>query len=355
MAIYLDYAATTPTDDKVIEAMCGCMKLANPSSPYGAAAAARRQMRLARQLIARMLHADVAALYFTSGGSEANAWAMTYSPHAAVSAVEHASVLNSAPNAVRIPADANGLITAQAVARALRPDTELVSVQWANNETGVIHPIEEIYRVVKAHGAKLHVDAVQAFGHVPVDARHCDMMTLSAHKLYGPRGAGCLYVRPGVELNPLIPGGGQEGGWRGGTENVPAICGFGVAAQLAQADLEARAQRERALMAGFLAQIAVPGAYPLSADVPRLPGVAALYLPGLPAEIAIAKLDLLGVEVSGGAACHSRSAAPSHVYQAMGLSEDEAKHVIRVSIGRGVDEAQLTAAAAAINRVYTQK
>ena len=205
---------------------------------------------------------------------------------------------------------------------------------------------------MKKHGALLHVDAVQAFGHVPVDARCCDLMTLSAHKLYGPRGAGCLYIRPGVRLKPLIPGGGQEKGLRGGTENVPAICGFGMAARLAEEDLAERAARERELMQHFISSLKIPGMRLLGEKAERLPGVAALYLPGVPSEIAIARLDLLGVEVSGGAACHSASHEPSHVYRAMGLSEKEALQVLRVSIGRHTTKEQLEYAAQCFRQVY---
>ena len=352
MKVYLDHAATTPADERVVERMMRCMRMANPSAAYSEAGEARREMRLARQQIAKMLQIEHTAVVFTSGGSEANAWAMSASEHAAVSAIEHASVLRSAPHAVIIPANEQGVITPEAVQKALRPDTKLVSVQWANNETGVLQPVEEIYPIVKKHGALFHVDAVQAFGHVPVSMKHCDLMTLSAHKLYGPRGAGCLVIRPGVRLKPLIPGGGQEKGLRAGTENVPAIAGFGVAAQLAQEDLMSRAEREKKLMQEFIGWIHVPGMRLLGAQAQRLPGVAALYLPGMLAEVAMAKLDLRGVMVSGGAACHAHDPAASHVYQAMGLSEDEARRVIRVSIGRETTADMLRYAAQAICEVY---
>ncbi len=352
MSIYLDYAATTPVDERVIAKMVDCMRLANPSAAYASAGAARREMRLARRAIADTLGVDQAGVVFTSGGSEANAWAMTAGQRIAVSAIEHASVLSAAPQAIRIPADENGVITPRAVEQTLRPDTQLVSVMLANNETGAVQPIEEIYQLLRKRGVLLHVDAVQAFGHIPVDARHCDLMTLSAHKLYGPRGAGCLYIRPGVRMTPLIPGGGQEMALRGGTENVPAIAGFGVAAQLAQEDMSARAVLEKALLSRLIDSVQIPGMRVLGEHAPRLPNVLALYLPGVESETAIARLDLLGVEVSGGAACHSRAANASHVYRAMGLSETEARHVLRVSVGRGVTEAMTGQAAKAIRQVY---
>ena len=354
MTVYLDHAATTAADDRVIDAMTRCMRMANPSAAYSAAGEGRREMRLARQQIARMLCVDHAGIVFTSGGSEANAWAMSISQEAAVSAVEHASILSAAPGAARIAVDENGVVTPEAVRRALRPDTKLVSVQWANNETGVLHPIREIYPLVKKHGALLHVDAVQAFGHVPVDASLCDLMSLSAHKLYGPRGAGALYIAPGMRLAPMIPGGHQEMNLRAGTENVPAIAGFGEAARLAAEDLPERAEHERALMAEFIGQLQIPGLRVLGEGAPRLPGVTALYLPNLPSEKAIMKMDLRGFCLSGGAACHAGDGTPSHVYRAMGLSEKDAACVVRVSIGRGTTKQALAACAQALEEVWKQ-
>lgn len=347
MSIYLDHAATTAPEERVIDEMARCMRMANPSAAYSAAGEARRELRLARQQIAGMLHVDHTSIYFTSGGSEANAWAMRFSGSAAVSAIEHASVLNAAPNALRIPATSDGVITPEAVERALTPDTKLVSIQWANNETGVIQPIAEIFPIVRKHGALLHVDAVQAFGHVPVDARLCDMLTLSAHKFYGPRGAGCLYIRPGVKVPPLIPG-SQESGRRGGTENVPAICGMRAAAEMAQQDLEVRMQREEALMDFFVKALAIPGLRVLGENAPKLPGIRAILIPGLDSETAIAKLDLMGIEVSGGAACQAASHEPSHVYRAMGLNDTQARQVLRISIGRHTTSDELVQAAKAL-------
>lgn len=360
MSVYLDHAATTPADERVMARMNECMHeaWANPSAAYGDAGAARRVLRTARNQIAGMLGCDASCIAFTSGGTESNAWAMTAAKgrHAAVSAIEHASVLEAvrkhAADVTLIQPDESGAIRPEAVAAAIRPDTALVSVQWANNETGVLQPIREIRAVTK--GIPLHVDAVQAFGHVPVDASLCDLMSLSAHKLYGPRGAGALYIAPGTRLDALIPGGHQEMNLRAGTENVPAIGGFGEAARLAQEDLHDRAQRERELLTDFVRQLSIPGLRVLGADAPRLPGVIALYLPGLPSEKAILKMDLRGFAISGGAACHAGDAAPSHVYRAMGLSDREAACVIRVSIGRGTTEQALAACAQALEEVWKE-
>ena len=362
--IYLDHAATTPTDGRVIEAMAACMRDAwqNPSAAYSAAGQARRALRQARQAVAGALNVAPQEVLFTSGGTEANnqAVAMARGGHAVVSAIEHASVLAAARALCRevtfVPPDAEGRVSVDAVAAALRPDTRLISVQLANNETGVLQPAAGIGVLAHERRIPFHCDAVQAFGHIPVDAAalNADLLTLSAHKLYGPRGVGALIVRQGVPLEPLIRGGGQELGLRAGTENLPAACGFAVAVRLAMEDMAARAARERGLLAGFIDEVGrrVPGCRVLGGSAPRLPGIAALLLPGMTSEEAIARLDLMGIQVSGGAACASRERGPSHVYRAMGLSEEEARCVLRFSLGRATTEEDLRAAAEAVGRVY---
>ena len=344
--IYLDHAATTKPDPAVIAAMAEAMEAAwhNPSAAYAAAGPARRALRQARQAIAELLNAEPQEVLFTSGGTEANnqAVALARGGHAVVSAIEHASVLNAARALCRevtlVPPDGSGRVDPAAVERAIRPETRLISVQLANNETGALQPAAQIGAIARRRRVPFHCDAVQAFGHIPVDvqALNADMLSLSGHKLYGPRGVGALYVRQGTPLPPLLRGGGQELGLRAGTENLPAIVGLRVAAQLAREDMEARAARERALMAAFLddVQRRMPGCRVLAADAERLPGVAALLLPGIPSEHAIAALDLMGIQVSGGAACASQERAVSHVYRAMGLSEKDAACVLRISIGR---------------------
>ena len=362
--IYLDHAATTPADERVIEAMAACMRgpWQNPSAAYSAAGEARQALRQARQAVAEALNAAPQEVLFTSGGTEANnqAVALARDGHAVVSAIEHASVLRAAKALCRevtlVPPDERGRVTPEAVAAALRPDTRLISVQLANNETGVLQPAAEIGALARARRIPFHCDAVQAFGHIPVDvaALNADLLTLSGHKLYGPRGVGALYVRQGVPLSPLLHGGGQELGLRAGTENLPAICGLAVAVRLALEGMEARAARERDLLAGFIDDVkrSVPGCAVLGEGAPRLPGVVALLLPGLTSEEAIARLDLMGIQASGGAACASREQAPSHVYRAMGLSEADARRVLRFSIGRSTTETDLRTAARAISKLY---
>jgi len=359
--IYLDHAATTFPDEAVIRAMAHAMRSApfNASAAYSHAGEARRIHRLCRRQLAAMLSCDITEITFTSGGTEGNNQVLRAfsGAHVVLSAIEHASILEAAKAAccdvALVPPDETGYVSPESIARAIRPETKLVCLMAANNETGVIQPIEDVHAITKPRHIHLHVDAVQAFGHIPVSSRCCDSMTLSAHKLYGPRGAGALFIRSGAALSPLLLGGGQEGGLRAGTENTPAICGFHVAARMADEDMQQRSARERLLMDAFVAELSslAPGILLLGGQQNRLPGIAALFLPGHPAEEVIAALDLQGILISGGAACASRSTAPSHVYTAMGLSPRAAACVIRVSIGRHTTAAQLHTAASAIANV----
>ena len=362
--IYLDHAATTRPDDAVLEAMARCAReaWANPSAPYAAAGTARRALRGARSAAAEALNAAPQEIVLTSGGTEANNLALSLAEggHAVISAIEHASVGRAAKAAAAAVTEVwpgpDGTVRPEAVAAAIRPDTRLISVMLANNETGAIQPVAAIGALARARRIPFHVDAVQAFGHVPIDvkAQRIDLLSLSAHKFYGPRGAGALYVRQGMPLSPILRGGGQEFGLRAGTENVAAACGMGVAIALAQADMSARADRERALLDAFAKDVLarVPGGRLLCEGVPRLPGLCALYLPGRTAEEAIAALDLRGVCVSGGAACGTGEKEPSRAYRALGLSADEARHVLRVSLGRHTAAEALREAAGTIGEVY---
>ena len=365
--IYLDHAATTPPDAAVVRAMADCMATVwhNPGAAYTASEAPRRILRQARQAIAGMLNSRPQEIIFTSGGSEGNSQAVSLARggHVVAGAVEHASVLNAARRwageVTLVPPDGDGRIPPEAVARALRPDTRLICVQLTNNETGVLQPVGEIGALARSRRIPFLCDAVQAFGKIPIDVRalNADLMTLFAHKLCGPRGAGALYVRQGVPLAPLIDGGGQEFGLRSGTENVPAIEGLRVAAENAMRDMNAHAARTRALAEAFVRRlkVLVPGCRLLAEDTPRLEGVLALLLPGLSSEQAVADLDLLGIQVSAGAACSARTNHISHVYRAMNLSERDARCVIRVSLGWENTEAEMQIAAEAVAGVYAKR
>jgi len=360
--IYLDHAATTASDEAVIAAMLECMRRVpfNASAAYGAAGEARKIHRLCRRQLASMLRCDPQEIFFTSGGTESNNWAAASfsGSHMVLSAIEHHSVLEAAracaASVTLVPPDKTGYVAPEAISAAVRPDTKLICLQRANNETGVIQPLREVYAIARARGIHLHVDAVAAFGHIPLDASCCDSMSLSAHKLCGPRGVGALYIRSGAQVRPLLHGGGQEGGMRAGTENTPAIRGFHVAAELAQQDLAARAKREQALLDAFVSSLQDVGVRRLGEDRARLPGVCALLLPGVSAERAIAALDLKGILISGGAACASQSGKPSHVYTAMGLDEQAAARVVRISIGRHTTDAELACAAQALKALISE-
>ena len=360
--IYLDWAATAPPAQEALDAMLACAREAwqNPSAAYSAAGEARGVLRAARRTIAELLGCQPQEIVFTSGGSEGNAQAMSLAEggHVVLSAVEHRSVTAAARRwgcraAVARP-DAQGCVRAEAVRAALRPDTKLISVQVANNETGALHEVEQIGSLARDARVPFHCDAVQAFGHVPIDVRRCgiDILTLSAHKFGGPAGVGALYVRQGLPLRPLLAG-HQEFGLRAGTENVPGICGMAAAARLAAENMEAEAERERGLMDEFTAELAAraPQARQVGGGA-RLPGIRAILLPGLPSEIAVSLLEREGILVSGGAACASQDHEPSPTYLAMGLSEADARCVIRVSVGRLTTGEEMRAAAEAVARVW---
>lgn len=355
--VNLDHAATTAPDPRVITAVAKCMAECdgNPSSVYREAGAARKTIREAKEALAALICAAPQELYITGSGTEANNWAMLQAAgkHIVVSGIEHKSVLLAAKryaaSVTVIPPMEDGTLSPQDIASALRPETALVSVMLANNETGAVQPVAEIGNVTRARGILFHCDGVQAYGHIPIDVNACriDLFSASAHKLYGPRGVGLLYARNGLSLTPLLLGGRQERNLRAGTENVPGIAGFGAAAGLAAEDMAQRAAREAKLRQLFIERVtgAVPTVRVLACDVPRLPGIAALWLPNPESEAVIAAMDAKGVRISGGAACAAGSASPSHVYMAMGLPADDAKRIVRISFGRNTTEEETLYAA----------
>ena len=343
---YLDYAASAPLRPEARQAMIEAMALTgNPSSVHRFGRAARALVESARRRVAALAGVGPGEVVFTSGGSEANALALTGLSVASkiVSAIEHESVPAAAPGAERLPVDADGVADLAALAALLArlPAPALVSLMLVNNETGVIQPVAEAAALVHRAGGLLHCDAVQAAGRLPLDraALGADLLTLSAHKLGGPAGCGALVVDQRLTLAPLIPGGGQERRRRGGTENLIGIAGFGAAAGLAEADLAA-APRLAALTArleqGVLAQ--TPDATIFGAAAPRAPGITCLARPGRPAETQVMALDLAGIAVSAGAACSSGKARTSAVLTAMGVSDALARCAIRVSLGWGSGE-----------------
>jgi len=338
---YLDYNATQPLKPAVRDAMLAVLDgPANASSIHRYGQAARRQVERAREVVAGLIGASPAEIIFTAGATEANTTALRGLPgrRVLVSAIEHPSVREAAAVAGTIPVDRTGRVDLDALDRLLAAGggDALASIMLVNNETGVIQPVAEAARTAHAHGALIHTDAAQAPGRIPVDVRALgvDLLTLSAHKLGGPQGAGALFVRAGIDLAPLLRGGGQEGRRRAGTENVAAIVGFGAAAELAQADLAAtsRLAALRDDMEARLAKLA-PDLHIHGAAQARIGNTSCFGAPGLPAETALIALDLAGIAVSSGAACSSGAVEPSPVLMAMGLPEAAAREAIRVSLG----------------------
>lgn len=351
--IYLDYNATAPVRSEVVHAMTEALNsFGNASSIHGPGRQARSRIDAARGDIARLVGAKADEVVFTSGGTEANSLALcgTTANRMVVSAIEHDSVLRAVPaNSALIPVLASGIIDLAALDEMLgKTDAPtLVSIMLANNETGIIQPVTQAADIAHAHGALLHCDAAQAVGKMAVDcgALGADLLTLSAHKFGGPQGVGALIVRQGLEITPRMRGGGQERGRRGGTENIAAIVGFGVASVLAGQTLpllieQMSALRDR-LETGV--QEITPYAVFFGRDAQRLANTSCFALPGVTAATQVMNLDLAGVAVSAGAACSSGKLVRSHVLSAMGVEDGLAGAAIRVSLGWATNAAEVDA------------
>ena len=351
---YLDNAATTPVDPRVLEAMLPHMgaRRGNPSSLHAAGAAAREVVEEAREQVAGLINASPEEILFTGGGTESDNLAVlglarAASPrkrHAVVSRVEHAAVRESARRLESegfdvswVGVDADGLVDPAEFANALRPETALAAVVWANNEVGTVEPIEELAEICAERGVPLHADAVQAAGRLPLDVEEVPVSTLalSGHKLYGPHGVGALYVRQGVSLERLMFGGGQERGLRSGTENVAGIVGLGAAARLAREELEERVRHEAALRDAILAGASkIPGVRVNGPGERRLSNNVHLTVEGVEAEGLVLFLDALGYEIGSGSSCASGGHKASPVLLAMGRDEREAFSSVRVTVGK---------------------
>lgn len=369
MSVYLDHNATTPLDERVVAAMQPYWRerFGNPSSLHRHGRLARAALDRAREQVAALVHAHPTQVVFTSGGTEANNLALAglasdgVPGRLAVSAVEHSSLLGSARELARrgwalelVAVDAEGRVTPAALAAALRPGTRLVSVMWANNETGTVQDIPALAAVARAAGAVLHTDAVQAAGKLALDfgASGAQLMSLSAHKIYGPKGVGALIVDKALDLHPLLHGGGHERGLRAGTENLAGIVGFGAAAELALTELEERHAQLTALRIGFEAQLRreLPELVVAAAGAERLPNTVMVAVPGIDGAALLMKLDEEGIAVSSGSACTAGRTEPSHVLTAMGFPPELARNVIRVSFGKDNTAADAAALAAALRR-----
>jgi cysteine desulfurase len=367
--VYLDHAATTPLDERVLEAMLRHLKngtaatrlpRGNPSSLHASGVAAREAVEEARESVAQLLKASPEEIVFTSGGTESDNLAVlglaAASPekrHIVVSAIEHAAVRGAAARleatgheVTWLRVDTDGLVSSDDLKGALRPDTALAAVMWANNEIGSVQPVGELAGVCREAGVPLHADGVQATGRVPIDVSRVPVSTLalSAHKLYGPQGVGALYVRGGVRLRPVLFGGGQEKGLRSGTENVVGIAGFGEAVRLPLGELEDRARHEEALREVLISgATALPGVRLNGHREKRLSNNVHLSVIGVEAEALVLYLDALGYAVGSGSACASSSAGhkASPVLLAIGHGEREALSAVRITVGKGTTRAEV--------------
>jgi cysteine desulfurase len=351
--IYMDYNATTPVREEVMYVLSTVTEEspANASSVHLAGRRAKLHLDEARERVADSLGARTSEIIFTAGGSESDnlaikgaSWARG-SGHIITSSVEHPAVLNTCKfledrgfEVTYLPVDEEGRVDPDAVWASIRSDTVLVSIMWANNETGVVQPVADIAAAVKEKGVLFHSDAVQAFGKIPVDVRDIpvDMLSLSGHKFYAPKGVGVLYVKRGTVLESLIHGGGQEKGRRSGTENVPAIAALARACELAVSELESESKRYTLLRDAMEERIVseIEGARINGAGAPRLPNTSSVAFSGVEAEAVLISLDGHGIAVSSASACAAGHTDPSHVLTAMGLSRREAEGTLRFSLGK---------------------
>lgn len=336
---YLDHNATSPVRPEAWRAVAGAMeRVGNASSVHRFGRVARRSIEDAREAVAGLVGAVPGDVVFTSGGTEANNLAVRGADRARVlvSAVEHVSVLDAAPEAERIPVDGDGVVDLVALDRLLAEDSRpaLVCVMLANNETGVIQPVAEVVAIARKRGARVHCDAVQAAGRIAVDIRSLgvDSLSLSAHKIGGPMGVGALVLACGVSLQGRQKGGDQESGRRAGTENLPGIAGFAAAVAATDSSDQARLAGLRDRIEAEMQRIG-SGVKIYGRGAPRLANTTCLSMPGVSAETQVMALDLAGVAVSAGAACSSGKVKASHVLVAMGIDKAEAETAIRVSFG----------------------
>jgi cysteine desulfurase len=355
MRVYLDYNATTPLAPQVVDAVVAATRdvFGNASSVHHFGQQAKAALDDARTAVATLIGADPSEVVFTSGGTEADNLAIRGAAEAAepsgrrhlvASAIEHEAVLNTLKALARrgwrttlVPVDQSGIVAADRVREAMADDTALVSVMHANNEIGTIQPIAEIAAVAHERGALMHTDAVQSAGKIPVDVRALgvDLLALSAHKIHGPKGAGALWVKRGTRMLPILTGGKHERSRRAGTENVPAIAGFGTAARLAASKMKTEGARIAALRDRLEASVLreVPGTAVNGAIEARVPNTTNISFERVEAESLLIALDLEGIAVSTGSACSSGTLEPSHVLRAMGFPAHRTQNSLRFSLG----------------------
>ena len=364
--IYLDNAATTKTRPEVVEAMLPYFteSYGNPSSVYTFSAKSKEAVTKAREIIADSLGVKSNEIYFTAGGSEADNWALVAAAeayeakgkHIITSKIEHHAILHTCEylekrgyEVTYLDVDENGVVKLDELKKAIRPDTILISIMFANNEIGTIEPIKEIGAIAKEHGILFHTDAVQAYGHVPIsaDEYNIDMLSASGHKINGPKGIGFLYIRKGVKIRSFIHGGAQERRRRAGTENVPGIVGFGKAVQLAMDEMEERTKKEVEMREYLMEKVLreVPFTRINGSRTSRLPNNINFAFQFIEGESLLIKLDMDGICGSSGSACTSGSLDPSHVLLAIGLPHEIAHGSLRLTLSEEntMEEMDITA------------
>jgi cysteine desulfurase len=365
MQIYLDYSATTPPRPEAIAAIQSSLTQTwgNPSSLHEWGQRAATVLELARIQVAGLINAPAESIIFTSGGTEADNLAIMgvarcyrTPQHVIISSIEHSAIAETARllelwgwEVTRLAVDAKGLVDPRDLEAALQPNTVLVSIIYGQSEVGTLQPIEELGNIARSHDVLFHTDAVQVAGRLPIDVQHLpvDMLSLSSHKIYGPAGAGALYVRPGVELVPLLCGGGQEMRSRSGTQAVPIIAGFGVAAELAAQEMPTETRRLIRLREQLFDALAdTPSLIPTGDRYHRLPHHVSFYVQHADGEkisgkTLVRQLNLAGIAISAGAACNSGKLNPSPILLAMGFSDSAAKTGIRLTLGRDTTEADV--------------
>lgn len=375
LPVYLDHAATTPVAPEVLDAMMPYFRERpwNASSRHSGGAEAAEAVARAREQVAALIGASPREIFFTSGATEANNWALkalpkpagAARPRALISAFEHPSVIETAETLARmgweldfIPVTPDGVVEPEDVEKRILDGTAFVSVMLANNEVGTIQPIKEIGRLCRARSVPLHVDAVQAVGWMPVDVRelHADLLVLSSHKIYGPKGVGALYVREGTFLGRWMDGGSQERSMRAGTLNVPGIVGFGAACALVAERRDedaARVGRLRdQLCRGVLEHVG--NAHVTCETSSRLPHFAHMCFRGVEGDAILTGLDATGIYASAGSACSAGSVRTSHVLRALGLPEEWARGAVRMTLGRETTEEQIAYVVAAVAEVLAE-
>lgn len=360
--IYMDYAATTPVDHRVVEAMSPFFneRFGNPSSIHSFGQDALEAIECARKSVAVVLGADMPEIVFTSGGTEADNAAIQGVCHALkekgnhiiTSSIEHHAVLRCCEfmetqgfEVTYLPVSTDGFVDPEDFKKTITEKTVLISIMHANNEIGTVQPIREIGTIAKQRSIIFHTDAVQTFGHldISVEEMGIDLLSISAHKLYGPKGIGALYIKKGIPFTPLIHGGGQEGGRRSSTHNVPGIVGLGRAAEIAGEEMSAEGKRVSSLRDRLLNRIQerIEGVHLNGHRIQRLPNNINMTIENVEGEAVLMNLDLEGIAVSSGSACSSGSEEPSHVLTALGLSMSLARGSLRITLGRYTTEEEV--------------